>query len=253
MLRVVIALLLALAIVTHPVPARAERLTVFAAASLKGALDEIAAAFNDRSDHRAVVSFAGSSALARQIEAGAPADVFISANTAWMDRLEERSLIRSETRIDLLGNRLVLVAHGQDPEPLELEPGVDLAARLGDQRLAMALVEAVPAGIYGKEALQSLGVWGDVAPRVAQASNVRGALALVALGEASYGVVYATDAAAEDAVSVVGTFPRNSHQPIVYPAAQTSSAPPAAARFMEFLQSPPAAAIFERHGFTVLS
>jgi molybdate transport system substrate-binding protein len=248
--RVLVVSALFLALSASPV--QAERITVFAAASLKNAMDEIAAAFAEETEHTAVVSLAGSSTLARQIQAGAPADVFISANTLWMDVLERDGLIRSETRIDLLGNRLVLVASEPSPAPMEIEPGVDLAEMLGEERLAMALVNAVPAGIYGKAALQHLGVWDDVAPKVAQADNVRAALALVASGEAPFGIVYATDANAEEDVTVVGTFPRTSHPPIVYPAAEMKEAAPAAGTFMQFLRGPSARAAFERQGFTVL-
>lgn len=231
---------------------RADDVTVFAAASLKTAMDRIAPAFAEETGHKAVVSLAGSSALARQIEAGAPADVFISANEAWMDRLEDAGAVRPETRVDLLGNRIVLVASDPDAAPVEIAPGFDLAGLLGDERLAMALVDAVPAGIYGKAALESLGVWEAVAPKVAQADNVRAALALVAAGEAPYGIVYATDAAAEDDVTVVGTFPEDTHPPIVYPAAETVEAGPGASAFMAFLQGPAARAVFEREGFEVL-
>ena len=252
MARAFIIIAIAVAVAAGPVRAQADTVTVFAAASLKGALDDIATAFSEHSGDDAVVSFAGSSALSRQIQAGAPADVFISANIAWMDRLETQDLIRRETRVALLANRLVLVTHDTEAASLTLQPGADLATRLGEERLAMALVDAVPAGLYGKAALQSLGLWADVSPRVVQASNVRNALALVALGEALYGIVYATDAAAEDAVSVVDTFPAESHPPIIYPAAETKRATAAAAGFMEFLRSETADSIFVQHGFTVL-
>ena len=164
---------------------------VFAAASLKEALEEIAARWHAETGHEAVISLAGSSALARQIEAGAPADLFISANGAWIDLLEARDMVRPGSRRDLLTNQLVLIEHGADAAPLELdEPGV-LDARLGEARLATALVDAVPAGIYAKAALQALGWWESAAPRLAQADNVRAALALVATGETPLGIVYA--------------------------------------------------------------
>ena len=191
--------------------ARAE-VTVFAAASLMGALDEVAAGWEDRTGGEVRLSYAGSSALARQIEAGAPADVFVSANVDWMDELGERGLTEPGSRRDLLSNRLVLVGPA-GAAPLALEPGLDLAALLDGGRLAMALVDAVPAGLYGREALRSLGLWGAVEPRVAQAENVRAALALVARGEAPLGVVYASDARAEPRVAVVATFPEGSHPP----------------------------------------
>jgi len=236
-----------------PVAAAAESVVVFAAASLKNALDDIALEWRSAEGGRATLVYAGSSVLARQIQQGAPADVLISANVDWMDALEKDGLIRTETRRDLLGNQLVLIAHGKDVAPIELAPGVDLMALLGDQRLAMALVDAVPAGVYGKAALISLGIWDEIAPRVAQTDNVRAALALVARGEAPYGIVYATDAVAEAAVSVVATFPAKSHPPIVYPAAVTAeSTNPAAPAFLAFLSSQAARPLFERQGFGVI-
>ena len=230
-------------------PARAD-VTVFAAASLAGALGDAAQAFEAQGGAHARLVFAGSSALARQIEAGAPADLFVSANTEWMDALQSRALIDPETRVDLLGNSLVLV--GPAPVTPVAPAALDLTALLGGGRLAMALVDAVPAGIYGRAALQSLGQWDAVAPQVAQADNVRAALALVATGEAPLGVVYATDAVAEPRVGVVMTFPEGSHPPITYPAAVTMGAAEAAqARaFLDWLQSAEAQAIFARHGFT---
>ena len=243
-----------LAFALLPASAAADRLTVFAAASLADAMAEVAARFESATGHEVAVSAAGSSALARQIQRGAPADVFVSANPGWMDLLEEEGRILPQTRIDLLRNRLVLIAHGEAAgratERAEIGPELDLAGRLGDGRLAMALVEAVPAGIYGKAALTTLGLWATVAPRVAQTDNVRAALALVATGEAPLGIVYATDAAAEDDVSVVGTFPEDAHPPIVYPAAAVSDS--AAARaFLDWLTGPAARAVFEGHGFSM--
>uniref|UniRef100_UPI003BAC0F3B molybdate ABC transporter substrate-binding protein n=1 Tax=Stappia sp. TaxID=1870903 RepID=UPI003BAC0F3B len=256
--RLAVALSLAVVVPAGANVAHAEEVTVFAAASLKTAMDEIAPAFAAETGDRLVVSLAGSSALARQIQAGAPADLFISANTSWMDTLERDGLIRSDTRRDLLANSIVLVAHGKDAEKVTIGPDLDLAGLLaadpsGSGRLAMALVEAVPAGIYGKAALVSLGLWDSVSAKVAQADNVRAALALVATGEAPYGIVYATDASAEDDVSVVGTFPADSHPPIVYPAALTGSATSVAAeRALDFLSGDTARAAFERQGFVIL-
>lgn len=230
--------------------AQAQQLVVFAAASLKNALDEIVAAW-DGGD--VAVSYAGSSALARQIEQGAPADLFISADVPWMNYLAERNLIVPETRADLLGNRIVLIAHGQAGTQVEIGPQTDLAGMLSGGRLAMADVEAVPAGRYGKAALESLGLWDGVADSLAQAENVRAALALVSRGEAPMGIVYATDAAADDNVTVVATFPRESHAPIIYPmAVLAASANPAAAVFAEHLTSDAARVAFEKQGFTVL-
>lgn len=231
-------------------PVAADEVLVFAAASLKEAMDEIAAGFEETTGHTAVVSLAGSSALARQISQGAPADVFISANPDWMDWLEEAGWIRSDTRSDLVANRLVLVAQGGQPGPVEIGPDFDVPARLGDGWLAMALTDAVPAGIYGKAALEWLGLWEALRPQVAQAENVRAALALVALGEARLGIVYASDALAEPKVGVVGVFPAASHPPIVYPVALTRDAgEPVAAEFLDYLNTPAARASFEKHGF----
>lgn len=233
--------------------ARAAEVTVFAAASLRNALDEVAAGWQATTGNTVSISYAGSARLARQIEQGAPADLFISANVAWMDHLEAAGLIDRASRRDLLGNRLVLVAHGRNAAPVELVEGDDLARRLGDGRLAMALVDAVPAGIYGKAALEELGLWATVADRTAQTDNVRAALALVALGEAPLGIVYATDAVAEPGVTVVATFPASSHPPIVYPVALTTEGgKPAALDLLAWLDSAAARAAFERQGFTVL-
>jgi molybdate transport system substrate-binding protein len=236
-----------------PGAAAAEQVTVFAAASLTNAMAEIEDRFEAATGHDLVVSLAGSSALARQIQQGAPADVFVSANAAWMDALEADGLIEPGTRSDLLGNRLVLIAHGTEAPPVILDGETDFPALLAGGRLAMALVEAVPAGIYGKAALESLGQWAAVAPQVAQTDNVRAALALVSAGEAPYGIVYASDAVADAGVTVVGTFPADSHPPIVYPvAAITGQLDPAAATFLTFLHDPLARAAFERQGFEVL-
>ncbi|WP_207102020.1 molybdate ABC transporter substrate-binding protein [Paracoccus shandongensis] len=238
------ALLLALA----ATPALAEDVTVFAAASLKNALDEVAAGFTRDTGNRVTISYAGSNALAKQIIEGAPADVFISASDEWMDEVEKAGLVRD--RADLLGNRLVLVAHG-DGKPVAMSADTDLAAMLDGGKLAMALVDSVPAGQYGKAALESLGLWDDVGAEVAQSDNVRAALALVATGEAPYGIVYATDAAAEDDVTVAGEFPADSHPPITYPAALLAGADDADRAFYDALSDDAADAIFARHGFTV--
>ena len=230
----------------------ADGITVFAAASLKNAMDEISAGFERKTGHAVFVSLAGSSALARQIRHGAPADIFISANPGWMDALEREGLIDPASRFDLLGNALVLIAHGRGASPVDIAPGMDIAGLLGEGRLAMTLVDAVPAGIYGRAALESLGVWEAVAPKVAQADNVRAALALVSSGEAPFGIVYATDAAADDNAAIVGAFPADIHPPIVYPAAAlAASRNPLNARFLAWLRGPAARKAFERQGFTV--
>jgi molybdate transport system substrate-binding protein len=234
--------------------ASAADVTVFAAASLKNALDPVAAAWSAETANEATISYGASSALAKQIDEGAPADVFVSADVPWMDYLAERDVVRKDTIVALLGNRLVLVAPAGSEATLDIAPGFDLASALGDGRLAMAQVDSVPAGKYGKEALTSLGVWDEVAARVAQAENVRAALALVATGEAPFGVVYATDAGAEAGVRVVGIFPEDTHAPIVYPAAVTAEATSAqAGAFLDFLRGVAATRMFEEHGFTALA
>ena len=226
---------------------------IFAAASLKTALDEISAAWTRDTGKRARISYAGSNTLAKQIEAGAPADLFLSADLDWMDYVAERSLIRPETRLNLLANRLVLVAPKDSKAELALAPGLDLKAALGDGRLAMANVDAVPAGKYGRSALDRLGAWAGVKDRVAQADNVRAALLLVARGEAPLGIVYRTDAAAEPNVRIVATFAEDLHPPIVYPAAVTrDSRNPDAQSLLAYLRGPAARQAFERQGFAVL-
>ena len=228
--------------------------TVFAAASLSNALDDVNAAWTAGAGKAATISYAASPTLAKQIEEGAPADVFVSADVPWMNYLAERDLVKADTVVYLLGNRLVLVAPADSDATVEIGPDFGLVAALGDGRLAMAQVDSVPAGKYGREALTNLGVWDAVEGHVAQTDNVRGALALVARGEAPFGIVYATDANAESAVKVVGTFPEDSHAPIVYPAAITAEATsPDAGAFLDFLRTDEAAAFFEKHGFTVLA
>jgi molybdate transport system substrate-binding protein len=239
-----IALLLTLA----PAPLWAQNVTVFAAASLKNALDQAAQDWSAKTGGQVTLSFAGSAALARQIQAGAPADLFISANQGWMDHLAALGLINTDSRVALLSNRLVLIAPA-DAAPLPtLGPDTDLAARLGPDNIALALTEAVPAGIYAKAALTHLGLWPQIAGKIAQTDNVRAALALVALGEAPLGVTYASDAAVQPKVRVLAEFPADSHPKIVYPAALTSDNSQAA-DFLSFLQSPRGQAIFAQAGF----
>ncbi|MEZ5720704.1 MAG: molybdate ABC transporter substrate-binding protein [Paracoccaceae bacterium] len=241
------------ALLFAPVGARADETLVFAAASMKTALDEIADDFAATTGHGAAISYAGSSALARQIQAGAPADVFISANVDWMDVLEAEGRIAPESRVDLVGNAIVLIAADPEAATVAITPEFDLAGLLDGGRLAMALVDAVPAGIYGKAALDTLGLWTSVASQVAQTDNVRAALALVATGAAPYGVVYRSDAIAEPRVHVVATFPEESHPPIVYPVAMIAGHDGAAPRaFLDTLRSPEARAVFEAQGFTWL-
>ncbi len=226
--------------------------TVFAAASLKDVLTEIAADWKTESGKEAVLSFAASSALAKQVEGGAPADVFLSADRKWMTYLSEKELVRKDTVKDLLGNRLVLVG-GPGAADVEIAPGLDLAAALGDGRLADGLTASVPAGIYAKQALEHLKLWDSVKGRLAEAENVRAALTLVARGEAPLGIVYETDARADGSVRQIGIFPEDSHDPIVYPAALTSTAEgDDPAQFLTYLGSDKARAAFEKAGFKVL-
>jgi molybdate transport system substrate-binding protein len=229
-------------------------LTVFAAASLKNAIDETNAAFLKRTGIKVVVSYAATSALVKQIAAGAPADVFLSADLRWMDYATEHKLIRPETRVNLLGNTLVLIAPKTSKlAPVTIREGFDIAALAGPGRIAVANVESVPAGRYAKAALQSLGAWSGAEKKLAMAENVRAALAFVARGETPIGVVYATDARAEPNVKVIGTFPDGSHPPIIYPLAATAAArKPEATKYLDFLRSREAKAIFQRHGFTFL-
>lgn len=200
------------------------------------------------------VVLAGSSALARQIENGAPADVYISANAGWMDHLEKNGRIVPDSRSDLLRNRIVLIVPKASKVDIRIEPGFDLAAALGDGYLAMANTEAVPAGIYGKAALEALRAWPSVAGRIAQAADVRAALRLVSLGEAPFGIVYRTDANADSGVRVIGTFPPDSHPAIIYPAALTNrgAGNAHAEAFLAFLRSASARQAFERQGFDVI-
>jgi molybdate transport system substrate-binding protein len=237
----------------HTATAQTGPVLVFAAASLKNALDEIAGQWTKEAGKQVKISYAASSALAKQIEAAAPADIFISADLDWMDYLDQRKLVRPDSRANLLGNRIVLVAGKDSKAAADIGPGFPLRALLGDGRLAMANVEAVPAGKYGKAALEKLGVWASVQDRVAQAENVRAALLLVSRGEAPLGIVYQTDAAADANVRIIGAFPGNTHPPIIYPIALTaSSANPDAAAFVAHLRSPAARASFEKQGFTVV-
>ena len=235
-------------------PALAEEVVVFAAASLKNALDAVAADYQAATGDTVTISYAGSNALAKQIIEGAPADIFISAAVNWMDAVEKAGLTVPGTRADLLGNRLVLVAHGKDAAPVDLAETPDLKALMGDGMLAMAMVDSVPAGQYGKEALENLGLWAGVEASVAQSENVRAALVLVASGEAPYGIVYASDAVADDNVTVVATFPEGSHKPILYPAALLTGAADDADRdFLNALSATPADAHFTKAGFAVLN
>ena len=225
---------------------------VFAAASLKNALDGVAAAWQKQSGNGAKISYAASSTLVKQMEQDAPAQIFISADLDWMDYAESKGLIKPGTRSNLLGNKLVLIAPKDSPATLDLKAGADLAGTLGGGRLAMGSVDSVPAGKYGKAALEKLGLWNSVSRKLAQAESVRAALLLVSRGEAPLGIVYQTDAASDPAVKIVATFPADSHPPIIYPGALTLKAGPAAAAFLSYIKSAKAAPFFEAQGFTVL-
>lgn len=229
-------------------------LTVFAAASLKNALDNVNAACEADVGSKATISYAASSALAKQIEEGAPADMFISADLDWMKYLADKKLTKPETEVKLLGNRIVLVAPADSKAEATIAPNFDLAGLLGDGKLAMGNVDSVPAGKYGKAALEKLGVWEGVSAKVAQAENVRAALKLVSTGEAAAGIVYQTDASAEPGVKIVGTFPEDSHPPIIYPVGLTAASKSQdAADFEKCLRTPKAKELFEKEGFTYLA
>jgi molybdate transport system substrate-binding protein len=227
---------------------------IFAAASLKNALDAVDAAFANQTGIAVAASYDASSALMKQIEAGAPADVFVSADQNWMDYGSRKKLIDDATRVSLLGNKLVLIA-GKDSKINEVTigPDLDLARLAGDGRIATGDARAVPVGIYAKAALQKLGLWDAVEPKLAMVGNVRAALVLVARGEAPLGIVYATDAKVEPAVKIIGVFPENLHEPIVYPAAATVTAKAAATPYITFLRSAAARLIVESFGFSILA
>ncbi len=231
----------------------ADKLNVFAAASLKNALDAVSASWKADTAKEAILTYAASNALAKQIEFGAPADVFVSADLTWMKYLTDKNLITKGSDVQLLGNEIVLVAKKDSKIELKIENGFKLADAVGAGKLAMANVDSVPAGKYGKAALEKLGVWASVEGKVAQSENVRAALKLVDLGEAPLGIVYTTDAKADAAVKVLGTFPADSHAPIIYPAGIVAASKNAdAAEFLKYLQSDKAKAIFEAQGFVVL-
>jgi molybdate transport system substrate-binding protein len=253
--RTFIATLAAAAIAAISLPALAQSgdPVVFAAASLKNALDEATAQWSKQSGKKVSISYGASSALAKQIEAGAPAQMFISADLDWMNHVAEKKLIKPETRSNLLANRIVLVAPKDSNVTLTVGPNFALAKALNGGKLAMANTDSVPAGKYGKAALEKLGVWSSVQSSIAQAQDVRAALALVARKEAPLGIVYQTDAAAEPNVKIVGAFPENSHPPIIYPIALTSNATsPDITSLLTYLRSPAARPAFEKQGFTVL-
>jgi molybdate transport system substrate-binding protein len=239
--------------VLSPAIAQDKSLTVFAAASMKNALDEIDAAYTAKSGIKIVASYAASSALAKQIEQGAPADIFVSADTDWMDYAINRKTIEESTRVNLLGNLIVLIAPKESKiDNVTIGPDFNLARLAGDGRIATGDVKAVPVGKYAKAALEKLGAWQAVQAKFAMAESVRAALTLVARGEAALGIVYATDARIEPGVKIVGSFPADSHPAIIYPVAATTTARAEAAGYLGFLRSSVAKAIFEKYGFTFL-
>jgi molybdate transport system substrate-binding protein len=233
--------------------AAAEDITVFAAASLKEAMDAQGRQFEGDTGNKVIVSYGASNALAKQIEAGAPADLFISADLDWMDYVSQRGLVAPNARYDLVRNTLVLIAPASSNTTLKIAPNFALAAALGSEKLAMANPDSVPAGMYGKAALEKLGVWASVEAKVARAENVRAALALVSRGEAPFGIVYRTDALADKGVKVVDTFPPETYPPIVYPAALLAASKSNTAKgFLDYLRSAPARPLWKKYGFAVV-
>jgi molybdate transport system substrate-binding protein len=251
--RLFAALAVLLALAAAPAAAQ-ETITVFAAASLKNALDDSDAAFTKATGIKVTASYEASSALAKQIEQGAPADVFISADLAWMEYANAHKLIKPESRFNLLGNRLVLIAPKESKlDNVTIGQGFDLAKLAGDGRIAVADVAAVPAGKYAKAALEKLGAWAAAEPKLAQAINVRATLTYVARGETPLGIVYETDAKIEPKVKIVGIFPDGSYPPVTYPVAAIADSKNAnAARYLAFLRGSAAKAVFEKYGFSFL-
>jgi molybdate transport system substrate-binding protein len=236
-----------------PAAAEDKSITVFAAASMKNALDDVDAAYAAKTGVKIVASYAASSALAKQIEQGAPADIFVSADTDWMDYVASRKSINEGTRINLLGNSIVLIAPKDSAiSDVTIGQGFDLAKLAGNGKIATGDVSAVPVGKYAKAALEKLGAWQSAEPKFAMAESVRAALTLVARGEAALGIVYSTDAKVEPGVKIIGTFPADSHPPIIYPVAATTTAKPEAGSYLAFLRSSAAKAIFEKYGFSFL-
>jgi len=236
-----------------PAATATDTLTAFAAASMKNALDEIDTAYAAKSGHKIVASYAASSVLAKQIEQGAPADVFISADTDWMDYGIKNKTINASTRVDLLGNSIVLIAPKDSKlSNVEIKSGFDLAKLAGDGRIATGDVSSVPVGKYAKSALEKLGSWKEAESKFAMAESVRAALTLVSRGEAVLGIVYATDAKVDPGVKIVGTFPADSHPPIIYPVAATATAKQGTSDYLDFLKTSAAKTIFEKYGFSYL-
>lgn len=234
--------------------AQDKTITVFAAASMKNALDDVNTAYTKATGVKVVSSYAASSALAKQIEEGAPADVFVSADLKWMDYLIGKKVINADTRVNLLGNKLVLIAPKDSRTGnVTLGQGFDLAKLAGDSRITTGEVTSVPAGRYAKAAMDKLGMWAAAQPKLAMVDNVRAALLLVSRGEAALGIVYATDAKVDPGVRIIGTFPDGSHPPVTYPVATTTTAKPDATGYLQFLRSKDARDVFEKYGFTMLA
>jgi molybdate transport system substrate-binding protein len=239
--------------IQSPAAAEDKTLTVFAAASMKNALDDIDAAYTAKTGVKVNASYAASSQLAKQIEQGAPADIFVSADTDWMDYATSKKNINEPTRINLLGNSIVLIAPKDSKiDNVTIGQGFDLAKLAGDGKIATGDVKSVPVGKYAKAALEKLGAWTAAEPKFAMAESVRAALTLVARGEAALGIVYATDAKVEPGVKIVGTFPADSHPPIIYPVAATTTAKPEADDYLAYLRSSAAKAVLEKYGFSYL-
>jgi molybdate transport system substrate-binding protein len=239
--------------VGSPALAEDKTIVVFAAASMKNALDDIDAAFTAKTGVKVAASYAASSTLAKQIEQGAPADIFVSADTDWMDYATAKKNINEPTRVNLLGNSIVLIAPKDSKlDNVDIGPGFDLAKLAGDGKIATGDVKAVPVGKYAKAALEKLGAWQAAEPKFAMAESVRAALTLVARGEATLGIVYATDAKVEPGVKIIGTFPADTHPPIIYPVAATVTAKPEASDYLAYLKSQAAKTVLEKYGFVYL-
>ena len=250
----IFAALLVLAGAAVPAAAQDKSIIVFAAASMKNALDDIDAAYAAKTGVKVIVSYGPSSGLAKQIEQGAPADVFISADTDWMDYAISRKNINEPTRVNLLGNTIVLIAPKDSKlDNVTIGQGFDLAKLAGDGKVATGDVKSVPVGKYAKAALEKLGSWQAAEPKFAMADNVRAALTLVARSEAVLGIVYSTDAKVEPGVKIIGTFPADSHPAIVYPVAATTTAKPETSDYLAFLRSSAAKTILEKYGFKYLA
>src|SRR5262245_31484739 len=248
-----VAFLALAGVAVSPAAAQEKNITVFAAASMKNALDDIDAAYAAKTGVKVTVSYAASSALAKQIEQGAPADVFISADTDWMDYAVSKKNVNESTRVNLLGNTIVLIAPKDSRiDNVNIGQGFDLAKLAGDGKIATGDVKSVPVGKYAKAALEKLGAWQAAEPKFAMADSVRAALTLVARGEAALGIVYSTDAKVEPGVKIVGIFPADSHPAIIYPVAATTTAKPETADYLAFLRSTAAKNILEKYGFKFL-